>query len=147
MASKSNMLVAQPDEPGPVKVLLVEDNLINQKVLHKQLHNLGCIVYVANHGQECIDQLKKSTFWASHRPDAFDITVVLMDLEMPVMDGLTCAMEIRKLQEEGKITRHVPIIAVTANARGEQIETALKSGMVRYNSGTSPKDCSNLVSG
>ena len=130
MAAKSKMAGKVPITAATMKVLLVEDNLINQKVLHKQLHNLGCMVYIANHGQECIDQLKKSTFWAGHGPNAFDITVILMDLEMPIMDGLTCAIEIRKLQEQRKITRHVPIIAVTANAREEQIETALQSGMV-----------------
>ena len=128
--SKTKVMAEVPAAADAMKVLLVEDNVINQKVLHKQLHNLGCVVYVANHGQECIDLLKKSTFWANHGPEAFDVTVVLMDLEMPIMDGLTCAMEIRKLQEEKEITRHVPIIAVTANARGEQIETALQSGMV-----------------
>ena len=128
--SKAKLMADLPAAADALKVLLVEDNVINQKVLHKQLQNRGCVVYVANHGQECIDLLKKSTFWANHGPEAFDVTVVLMDLEMPVMDGLTCAMEIRKLQENKEITRHVPIIAVTANARGEQIDTALRSGMV-----------------
>lgn len=55
-----------------------------------------------------------------------------MDLEMPVMDGLTCTRRIRDLEREGTITRHVPIIAVTANTRVEQIETALEAGMVDY---------------
>ena len=126
---------ATPEPPASttedtLKILLVEDNLINQKVLHKQLTNLGCIVYLANHGQECIDQLEKSTYWANHDPDAMDVTVVLMDLEMPVMDGLTCATTIRQLQKGRQIVKHVPIIAVTANARDKQIETALRSGMV-----------------
>lgn len=57
---------------------------------------------------------------------------------MPVMDGLTCTKEIRRLEKEGKFSRHIPIIAVTANARGEQIKTAMEAGMVsrhgtRYN--------------
>lgn len=130
MAAGAKATAEQPAAADALKVLLVEDNIINQKVLRKQLHNLGCIVYVANHGEECIDLLKRSTLWANHGPGAFDVTVVLMDLEMPVMDGLTCAIEIRRLQEQQEITRHVPIIAVTANARGEQIETALRSGMV-----------------
>lgn len=130
LASKARATPEPPVSADALKILLVEDNLINQKVLHKQLTNMGCVVYVANHGQECIDQLKKSTYWVNHRPDAFNITVVLMDLEMPVMDGLTCAATIRKLQEERQIISHVPIIAVTANARDKQIETALRSGMV-----------------
>ena len=53
-----------------------------------------------------------------------------MDLEMPVMDGLTCARRIRELQAQGTLVEHVPIIAVTANARKEQIETSIAAGMV-----------------
>ena len=50
---------------------------------------------------------------------------------MPIMDGLTCARRIRELQAQGTLIRHVPIIAVTANARKEQIETSMAAGMVR----------------
>ena len=50
---------------------------------------------------------------------------------MPVMDGLTCTKKIRELERDGKLTGHVPIIAVTANARAEQVRTALEAGMVR----------------
>lgn len=117
-------------ESNGINVLIVEDNLINQKVLKKQLSNLGYTVYIANHGEECLDQLRKSTFWANHKSDAAAITVVLMDLEMPVMDGLACARKIRELQQTKVIISHVPILAVTANAREEQIETAMASGMV-----------------
>ena len=113
-----------------LKVLIVEDNLVNQRVLQRQLNNLGCTVAVANHGEECLEHLKRSNFWTGHRPDASDLGVILMDLEMPVMNGLTCAREIRKLQQAGEIIRHVPIIAVTANARSEQIENAKAAGMV-----------------
>ena len=115
-----------------LKVLIVEDNLVNQHVLSKQLRNLKCTVHVANHGGECIDRLKESTYWRGHEKEGLDISVVLMDLEMPVMDGLTCAKKIRELEGSGEIVRHVPIIAVTANARMQQIDTALASGMVRF---------------
>ncbi|KAL8728997.1 MAG: hypothetical protein Q9166_004998 [cf. Caloplaca sp. 2 TL-2023] len=121
---------ASAPKPG-LKVLIVEDNLVNQRVLQRQLRNIGCTVVVANHGGECLARLQESNFWAGHREDAVDLGVILMDLEMPVMDGLTCAREIRRLQRTGDIVRHVPIIAVTANARSEQIKTALASGMVR----------------
>jgi CheY-like chemotaxis protein len=57
-------------------------------------------------------------------------------LEMPVMDGLTCVTKIRELQDRGDIIRHVPVIAVTANARQDQVQTYLKVGMVR----TSPEE-------
>lgn len=110
-------------------VLLVEDNLVNQKVLSKQLRRVGCTVHVANHGQEALEILQKTKLWRNSTTGD-DIDIVLMDLEMPIMDGLTCARRIRGLQSEGSILRHVPIIAVTANARMEQIETAITAGMV-----------------
>lgn len=116
-------------------VLVVEDNLVNQRVLQKQLKNMGCIVHVANHGGEALDHLRKSTFWkpetaGTTKPIA--LSIVLMDQEMPVMDGLTCTRKIRELETEGNLVTHVPVIAVTANARSEQIQTALDAGMVRH---------------
>ena len=113
-----------------LKILIVEDNLVNQKVLSKQLRNMGCIVHVANHGGECLDRLRESTFWNGNGRNGLEISVILMDQEMPVMDGLTCTKEIRKLEEKGEVISHVPIIAVTANARSEQIDTAMDVGMV-----------------
>lgn len=120
----------KPTANNVFKILLVEDNLVNQKVLSKQLRNLGCIVHVANHGGECLDRLKESTFWKGKENDGTEISVILMDQEMPIMDGLTCTKEIRKLEQRGDVTSHVPIIAVTANARSEQIDTAMGIGMV-----------------
>ena len=114
-----------------LKILIVEDNLVNQKVLSKQLRNMGCIVHVANHGGECLDRLRESTFWKGNGRNGLEISVILMDQEMPIMDGLTCTKEIRKLEEKGDVVSHVPIIAVTANARSEQIDTAMDVGMVR----------------
>ena len=60
---------------------------------------------------------------------AFDISVVLMDVEMPVMDGLTATKRIRELQSEGAIRCHVPIVAVTANARPEQVKEMMEAGV------------------
>ena len=116
---------------GSLKILIVEDNLVNQKVLSKQLRNMGCVVHVANHGGECLERLKESTFWRGNGRDGLEISVILMDQEMPVMDGLACTKEIRKLEEKGEVISHVPIIAVTANARSEQIDMAMDVGMVR----------------
>lgn len=127
------------------QVLLVEDNLVNrgclqtfqaigtdlglEKVLCKQLQKAGCTVHVANHGQEALDFMQSSNLWTNN-PGGKAVDVVLMDLEMPIMDGLTCARRIRELQGKGTLIRHVPLIAVTANARKEQIETSLGAGMV-----------------
>ena len=122
--------VQPPLQNDALKVLIVEDNVVNQRVLQKQLLNRGCVVYVANHGEECIEWLKHSEFWAGQEKTGKELTVVLMDQEMPIMDGLTCTRKIRELQKSGQVVRHVPIIAVTANARDEQIETLRKAGMV-----------------
>ncbi|KAG9241699.1 histidine kinase-like ATPase [Calycina marina] len=85
--------------------LLVEDNIVNQKVLKKQLTKSGCIVSIANHGVEALEFIKKSNIWHELRPQG-----VLLD-------------------REGKITRHVKIIATTADVRAEQIKRALESGV------------------
>ncbi|MCJ1350250.1 MAG: hypothetical protein MMC33_000231 [Icmadophila ericetorum] len=119
----------QSPPKSDLKVLIVEDNVVNQRVLQKQLLNLGCTVHLANHGGECLDFLKESIYWKGNESQGLDLNVILMDLEMPVMDGLTCAKKIRELQESGDVVRHIPIIAVTANARIEQIDTALGSGV------------------
>ena len=57
------------------------------------------------------------------------LSVILMDIEMPVMDGLACARQIRALQAKGAIVGHVPIMAVSANARSEQVAQARDAGM------------------
>ena len=112
-----------------LSVLVVEDNLINQKVLASQLQKIGCVVYVANHGAEAIERIKHSKFSRDHITDGVDIDIVLMDLEMPVMDGQTCARKLREMQTSGELVSHIPVIAVTANARAEQIEMTLRSGI------------------
>ena len=120
------------DATTRMKVLIIEDNLVNQRVLQKQLTNLGTEVHLANHGGEALEKLRQSTYWADGEVNGekLDLGVLLMDQEMPIMDGLTCTKKIRELEKEGKLTGHVPIIAVTANARAEQVQTALDAGMV-----------------
>ncbi|KAF2658347.1 hypothetical protein K491DRAFT_713734 [Lophiostoma macrostomum CBS 122681] len=91
---------------------------------------LGCTIQVAGHGEEALEELKKTTHWKypiTETPSK--LSVILMDIEMPVMDGLTCARRVRELQDEGEIVAHVPIIAVSANARREQVEEAISAGM------------------
>lgn len=95
-------------------VLLVEDNLINQQVATELLKSAGYEVDVADNGQIAIDMLAEKDFDA-----------VLMDIQMPVMDGLTATREIRKhfsLQE-------LPIIAMTAHAMSGDREKSLSAGM------------------
>jgi PAS domain S-box-containing protein len=129
MASKDDKQgqAAAPAVPIQKRVLIVEDNLVNQRVLQKQLKALGTEVHLANHGGEALEKLLQSTYCSEG--GTLQLGVVLMDQEMPVMDGLTCTRRIRELEREGKIRVHVPIIAVTANARQEQIQTAIDAGM------------------
>lgn len=121
-----------PSALSYLKVLIVEDNLVNQKVLAKQLRNIGCNVSVANHGEEALVHLRKTKYWHANasNPEALGLSVILMDLEMPVMDGLTCTKRIRELESKGELLGHNPIIAVSANARSAHVESALEAGMV-----------------
>lgn len=112
---------AEPD----TAVLLVEDNAINQRITSQQLRKAGgYVVHVADHGEECLGFLAQTTFCYKETK----LSIILLDLEMPIMDGWTCARKIRELQRDGRIAGHVPIIAVTANARPEQISSAIEAG-------------------
>ena len=111
-------------------VLIVEDNVVNQRVLQRQLRNVGNNTKVANHGGEALSILEQSRYWTGREETGDDISVILMDLEMPIMDGMTCARRIRELERQGTIVSHIPIIAVTAYARPEQIEDAKAAGVV-----------------
>jgi len=114
----------QPSETGtevqaPV-LLIVDDNLINQRVLQQQLTREGYNTLVASDGQEAFDLIMSSTFGKSAPEDAQDISVVLMDMEMPTMDGITATRLIREIEAEGNATKHIPIVGVSANARPDQ---------------------------
>lgn len=111
---------------GRLHVLVVEDNLVNQKVLCKQLTKAGCVVSTADHGLWALKHLAKTHFCATN---GIPLDIILMDCEMPEMDGLTCCSKIREMEQHSEVTRHVPIIAVTANIRGAQIDDANNAGM------------------
>ena len=91
----------------------------------QQLRKAGCIANVANHGVEALNFIEQSIFCSGSVP----LSVVLMDMEMPVMDGLTCIKCIREQQISGEVRSHIPVIAVTANARPEQVAIAIAAGM------------------
>ncbi|MDO6427148.1 ATP-binding protein [Thalassotalea sp. 1_MG-2023] len=97
-----------------VTVLLVEDNLVNQLVAKELLLSMGASVIVAENGEVALSQLDKSA-----------VDIVLMDIQMPVMDGLTATKIIR---ENSKFT-HLPIIAMTAHARQEDKNNSIAAGM------------------
>ena len=112
-----------------INILVVEDNLVNQKVLSRQLRTLGFHVSIANNGQEALDFLKTTRLWTQNKTDSRDLSLILMDIEMPVMTGMDATRRIRNFHADGQIQSHIPIIAITANARLEQIEAVRECGM------------------
>lgn len=117
------------EEPG-LCILLVEDNMINSRILAEQLRATGAKVFVANHGVEALDILAKSRAWKGMQEDetAANFDAILMDTSMPIMDGLTCTRRIRQLEEEGKFVRHINIIAIAANGRPESVDAVMQAG-------------------
>jgi two-component system, sensor histidine kinase and response regulator len=105
--------------PGPMNVLLVEDGRVNQMVAIKLLEDRGHIVTLANNGREAVDILARTTFDA-----------ILMDIQMPEMNGYEATAVIR--QREVATGKHVPIIAMTANAMKGDREQCLAAGMDDY---------------
>jgi CheY-like chemotaxis protein len=109
-------------------ILLAEDNLVNQRVVSKQLTKAGCIITTADNGLYVLEHLAKTRFHTAST-DKLPLDIILMDWEMPEMDGLTCCKKIREMEKSGELNAHVPILGVTANVRPEQIAIAKESGM------------------
>jgi len=122
----------EKEETPKATLLLVEDNLINQKVLKRQLQSRGFVVTTANNGQEAIDAVKALTATTNHQNfednalPAF--SCILMDQEMPIMDGNSATLAIRELMESDAVGWS-PIVGVSANAREEQRGEMLGAGM------------------
>ena len=102
-----------------VRILLVEDNEINTEIATELLTEEGCIVETANDGVACIDMIEKA--------DADYYKMILMDIQMPVMNGYDATLTIRKMKDTKKA--RIPIIAMTANAFAEDIQKVLSVGM------------------
>ncbi|KAI5119585.1 hypothetical protein M0805_006470 [Coniferiporia weirii] len=111
---------------GPLHILVTEDNLINQTVLNRQLLKAGCTTALANNGLQAIEKIR-SLLINTNGCTTFD--AILMDCEMPVMDGITAVREIRKLEEAGDFPVRNRIFALTGNARAGQIQSAREAGM------------------
>jgi CheY-like chemotaxis protein len=104
------------DQVGPLRVLVADDNEINQVVACKFLQKLGCQVEVARTGREAVEAITRTTY-----------DVVLMDCEMPDMDGYEATREIR-LREDGTPS-HLPIMALTGHASDEDAQKCHQAGM------------------
>ncbi|MCW8998206.1 MAG: PAS domain S-box protein, partial [Kangiellaceae bacterium] len=124
--SISNVSEHLKDEPvdetvsiPPLRILVVEDNVINQKIVVRYLSNKGHTVIVAENGHLGID---------AYESNIFDI--ILMDLQMPEMDGLTATRYIRELEAESG--HRTPIVAMTAHAAKSDEEACYESGMDEF---------------
>lgn len=108
-----------PQDVLDMRILLVEDNELNMEIASIILKDAGVKVSTAENGQQAVDLL------AQQPPNSFDL--VLMDVMMPVMDGLAATRAIRALPRED--LQHLPIIAMTANAFKEDVQNCLAAGM------------------
>jgi two-component system sensor histidine kinase/response regulator len=101
------------------RVLLVEDNIVNQKVARRFLERLGCEVTVSENGLEAVRAFEGESF-----------RLILMDVQMPFMDGLAASRKIRDLESSSQPSKaRTPIVALTANAMQGQLERCLEAGM------------------
>ena len=114
LAAPSN----QPSDKSDIKVLIVEDNEVNQLVLKSFVKKMGFQSDSAMNGQEAVDLISKQNY-----------SIILMDCQMPVMDGFDATKAIRKILGWNN---RIPIIAVTANAMEGDRDRCLQSGMDDY---------------
>jgi PAS domain S-box-containing protein len=105
------------NEPRPLHILLADDEPMSQTFTKEFLESKGHAVSLAEDGSRALERLRRQRF-----------DVVLMDIRMPVMDGLTAARRIRSSELEG-VDASVPIIALSANAEGEQVRSYRQAGM------------------
>ncbi len=102
-----------------IRILLAEDNLVNQKIAVKMLEKQGYVVTAVNNGEEALKALEEKEY-----------DVVLMDVQMPIMDGLEATRRIR--EQETETGTHIPIVAMTAHAMEGDDQKCLAVGMDDY---------------
>ncbi|WP_261343097.1 response regulator [Rosistilla carotiformis] len=117
----SSTAMQRIDDATAPKILLVEDNQINQMLAQEVLVGKAWKCEIATNGIEALDAIGTK---------AFDL--ILMDCQMPIMDGFSATREIRKRQLDGRVTHRCPIIAVTANALKGDRQKCLEAGMDDY---------------
>ncbi|MGM0444741.1 MAG: response regulator, partial [Fibrobacterota bacterium] len=110
--------VREEDLQG-VKVLIAEDNIVNQKVAQRICEKIGVIPTIAADGEQAVQALYKTSF-----------DIVLMDVQMPVLDGYEATERIRR--DPPPMNEDIPVIAMTANAMQGDKDRCLRSGMNDY---------------
>lgn len=116
------------------KILLVEDNHVNQKLTQNLLANNGFDVDVAENGKVAVGKFEQH-----------DYDVILMDIQMPVMDGITASKKIRMLESDNRIETKVKIFALTANSQKQDKDECIAAGMDGYMSKPlNPKEISSI---
>ena len=104
-----------------MKILLVEDNLLNQKVVIFNLKKFNYDITAVTNGMDAIEKIKTK-----------DFDLILMDLMLPEMTGLEITIEIRKLEKENGTDNPIPIIALTANTLDNDRDKCIEVGMNEY---------------
>ena len=104
-----------------MKILLVEDNFLNQKVVTFHLQKKNYEVVSTDNGRDALKIIENQ-----------DIDLILMDIMLPGMNGFEITAEIRKREKKARVKNPVPIIAVTANTLDNDREKCLNSGMDEY---------------
>lgn len=104
-----------------LSILLVEDNILNQRITTFSLKKFNHEVDIANNGLEAVNKYREK-----------DYDVILMDIMMPVMDGLEATFQIRKYEKENDAKSHTPVIAITANTLDNDRDKCLATGMDEY---------------
>ena len=104
-----------------LKILLVEDNLLNQRIVLFSLKKFNHVVTIANNGLEAVEKFSTAQY-----------DVILMDIMMPVMDGLEATVKIREVEENNNAGKRTPIIALTANTMDNDRNKCLSYGMDEF---------------
>ncbi len=117
--AKSPAVLAAPGDPHSLRILVAEDHPVNQQIVLRMLENYAHHAVIAGNGREVLQALTQGPF-----------DLILMDVQMPIMNGLEAAQAIRRTERGSG--RHIPIVAMTAHAMKGDRELCLQSGMDGY---------------
>ncbi len=119
--ARNKLIAADNKSPAALHILVAEDNQTNQEVITGMLEHIGCTATLVANGQEAVDAVAEKSY-----------DLVLMDCQMPVLDGYQATAEIRRRENKEGRGYHIPIIALTANALEGDREKCLAAGMDDY---------------